>query len=62
MREGKKARIGETVAVIGDGTAAFDAARTARRLGAKAVTVLASHEAEHIRPAPATSPPPSRRA
>ena len=48
LREGKKVRLTETVAVIGDGTAALDAARTARRLGAKHVAVLARHDAAGI--------------
>lgn len=37
---GKKVDIGEKVAVIGGGNAAVDAARTARRLGAKDVTIF----------------------
>ena len=48
VREGKKVRITDTVAVIGGGTAALDAARTARRLGAKSVTVLAPRDAAHL--------------
>ena len=34
LRDGKKPRLGKTVAVIGDGITALDVARTARRLGA----------------------------
>ncbi|MFA5308460.1 MAG: NADH-ubiquinone oxidoreductase-F iron-sulfur binding region domain-containing protein [Dehalococcoidales bacterium] len=37
---GKKVRVGEKVAVIGGGNAAMDASRTARRLGAKEVTIF----------------------
>ena len=37
---GKKVELGNRVAVIGGGNAAIDAARTARRLGAKEVTVF----------------------
>jgi len=48
VREGKKVRITDTVAVIGGGTAALDAARTARRLGATSVTVLAPRDAAHL--------------
>ena len=48
VREGKKVRLTETVAVIGDGTAALDAARSAQRLGAKHVTVLARRDAASI--------------
>ena len=48
VREGRKVRLTDHVAVIGDGTAALDAARTARRLGAKKVTVLAPHDGERL--------------
>ena len=37
---GKKVKVGEKVAVVGGGNAAIDASRTARRLGAKEVTIL----------------------
>ena len=37
---GQDAQIGETVAVIGGGNTAIDSARTAKRLGAKRVTIL----------------------
>ena len=37
---GQKVAVGEKVAVIGGGNAAIDAARTARRLGAREVTLL----------------------
>jgi NADPH-dependent glutamate synthase beta subunit-like oxidoreductase len=37
---GKKVNLGNRVAVVGGGNAAIDAARTARRLGAKEVTVF----------------------
>jgi formate dehydrogenase major subunit len=48
VREKRKVRITNEVVVIGDGTAALDAARTARRLGATSVTVLARHNADAI--------------
>ena len=48
VREGRKVRVTSDVVVIGDGTAALDAARTARRLGAANVTVLARHDASGI--------------
>ena len=48
VREGRKVRLTDHVAVIGDGTTALDAARTARRLGARKVTVLAPHAGERI--------------
>ena len=48
VREGRKVRISDTVAVIGGGTPALDAARTARRLGATSVTVLAPRDAAHL--------------
>ncbi len=41
--DGKKVRLGGTVAVLGDGTVAMDSARAALRLGAKRVVVLARH-------------------
>ncbi|MBA7670050.1 NADPH-Fe(3+) oxidoreductase subunit beta [subsurface metagenome] len=37
---GKEVRLGDRVAVIGGGNAAIDSARTARRLGAKEVTIV----------------------
>jgi heterodisulfide reductase subunit A len=40
VNAGKKVNIGEKVAVVGGGNAAVDAARVARRLGAKEVTVI----------------------
>jgi len=42
--DGKKVRLGSTVAVLGDGTVAMDSARAALRLGAKRVVVLARHD------------------
>jgi formate dehydrogenase major subunit len=48
VREGRTARVVDPVAVIGDGSTALDAARTARRLGAKSVTVIAPHEGEAV--------------
>ncbi len=44
IRVGHKPRIARHVAVIGDGITALDAARSARRLGATAVTVIARHD------------------
>ncbi len=46
LRLGKKPRIGKTVAVIGDGQTALDAARSAVRLGATSVTMISRHAAE----------------
>jgi formate dehydrogenase major subunit len=43
VKEGKAPKTAATVAVVGDGSTALDAARTARRLGAKRVIVLAPH-------------------
>ena len=40
VNAGKKVKIGDRVAVIGGGNSAVDAARAARRLGAKEVTIL----------------------
>ncbi|MBI2906290.1 MAG: NADH-quinone oxidoreductase subunit NuoF [Chloroflexi bacterium] len=37
---GKKVKLGDRVAVVGGGNAAIDASRTARRLGAKEVSIL----------------------
>ena len=48
VREGRAVKFTQKVAVIGDGITALDAARTARRLGAKEVVVIAQHEGEHI--------------
>ena len=48
VREGRKVRVTDTVAAIGGGTVALDAARTARRLGARSVTVLAPRDAAHL--------------
>ena len=48
VREGRAVKFTQTVAVIGDGITAFDVARTARRLGAKDVVVIAQHEADDI--------------
>jgi NADPH-dependent glutamate synthase beta subunit-like oxidoreductase/pyruvate/2-oxoacid:ferredoxin oxidoreductase beta subunit/NAD-dependent dihydropyrimidine dehydrogenase PreA subunit len=48
VREGKKVRVADSVAVIGDGLAALDAARAARRLGAAKVTVLARHDVANV--------------
>ncbi len=48
LREGKKPRLAKTVAVIGDGITALDAARSAVRLGAKSVTVIARHGADAL--------------
>ena len=48
LRDGKKPRLGKSVAVIGDGTAALDVARSAMRLGAASVTVIARHAADML--------------
>ena len=48
LRDGKKPRLGKSVAVIGDGTAALDVARSAMRLGATSVTVIARHAADAL--------------
>ena len=40
VNAGKDVKLGDRVAVIGGGNAAIDAARTARRLGAKEVTII----------------------
>jgi NADH-quinone oxidoreductase subunit F len=37
---GKKVKMGKSVAVVGGGNAAMDASRTARRLGAKEITII----------------------
>jgi formate dehydrogenase major subunit len=48
LREGRKPRLGKTVVVIGDGITALDAARSAVRLGATSVTVVARHAADKL--------------
>jgi 2-oxoacid:acceptor oxidoreductase delta subunit (pyruvate/2-ketoisovalerate family) len=45
---GKPVRIGEKVAVIGGGNSAIDAARTAKRAGAKEVTILYRRSKEEM--------------
>ena len=40
VSQGKKVKLGDRVAVVGGGNAAIDAARTARRLGAKEVIII----------------------
>ncbi len=45
---GKYVEIGETVAVVGGGNSAIDAARTAKRLGAKEVVVLYRRSREEM--------------
>jgi len=40
VSQGKKAKLGDRVAVVGGGNAAIDAARTARRLGSKEVIIV----------------------
>jgi formate dehydrogenase (NADP+) beta subunit len=40
VSQGKKVKLGNKVAVVGGGNAAIDAARTARRLGAREVTIV----------------------
>jgi formate dehydrogenase major subunit len=48
VRAGRSVKLTQSVAVIGDGITALDVARTARRLGAKTVTVIAQHEADSL--------------
>jgi formate dehydrogenase major subunit len=48
LREGKKPKVGKSVVVVGDGVTALDAARSARRLGARKVVVLARHRADAL--------------
>ncbi len=48
VRAGKKPRLGGAVCVVGDGSAALDAARSARRLGVAEVTVLCRHEERRV--------------
>ena len=45
VRAGRSVKLTQSVAVIGDGITALDVARTARRLGAKSVTVIAQNDA-----------------
>lgn len=48
VNAGKTVEIGKNVAVIGGGNAAIDAARTARRLGAKKVTIVYRRSREEM--------------
>ena len=48
LRDGRKPRLGKSVAVIGDGPTALDAARSAIRLGARSVTVIARHASDAL--------------
>ncbi len=48
LHEGRKPRLGKAVVVIGDGQTALDAARSAVRLGAASVTVVARHAADAL--------------
>lgn len=48
VRAGRRVKLTQSVAVVGDGITAVDVARTARRLGAKNVTVIAQHEAADL--------------
>ncbi len=48
LHDGRKPRLGKAVVVIGDGQTALDAARSAVRLGAKSVTVVARHAADAL--------------
>jgi NADH-quinone oxidoreductase subunit F len=45
---GKKVKIGKKVAVVGGGNSAMDASRTARRLGAKEVTIIYRRSREEM--------------
>jgi len=49
---GKKVSVGKSVAVVGEGNAAVDAARTALRLGAKEVTMLYQRTREEMPASP----------
>ncbi|MHA2078501.1 MAG: FAD-dependent oxidoreductase [Candidatus Thorarchaeota archaeon] len=53
VASGKTVVVGKNVAVIGGGNAAFDAARTAKRLGAKKVTIVYRRSAEEMPAIPA---------
>ncbi|MGD9396597.1 MAG: FAD-dependent oxidoreductase, partial [Candidatus Thorarchaeota archaeon] len=53
VASGKKVVVGKKVAIIGGGNAAFDAARTAKRLGAKKVTIVYRRSAEEMPAIPA---------
>ncbi|MHA2396372.1 MAG: FAD-dependent oxidoreductase, partial [Candidatus Thorarchaeota archaeon] len=53
VSSGKTVEIGNNVAVIGGGNAAFDAARTAKRLGAKKVTIVYRRSKEEMPAIPA---------
>lgn len=44
----KEVKIGERVVVLGGGNVAFDCARTAKRLGAKEVTIACLEDREHM--------------
>jgi len=48
LLQGKEIRIGQKVAVIGGGESAIDAARVARRLGAKEVSIIYRREKEDM--------------
>ncbi|MFX1484362.1 MAG: FAD-dependent oxidoreductase, partial [Promethearchaeota archaeon] len=48
VASGKTVEVGKNVAVIGGGNAAFDAARTAKRLGAKKVTIVYRRSQEEM--------------
>jgi len=48
VREGRAVNFGDQVVVIGDGITAVDVARTALRLGAKHVRVIAEHDADNL--------------
>ncbi len=52
VNAGKDPRVAETVAVIGGGNSAVDAARTCLRLGAKEVTILYRRSREEMRAYP----------
>ncbi len=53
VREGSPVHLGDTVSVVGDGITAFDAARTALRLGAQQVVILAESGADEVSAGPA---------
>ncbi len=53
VNSGKTVEIGKSIAVIGGGNAAIDAARTAKRLGAKNVTIVYRRSKEEMPAIPA---------
>ena len=63
QRDGRQARLSGRVVVVGDGTTAVDAARTALRSGAETVTVISRYSSDTMpgrRASPLSSKPPPR--